>query len=117
MSVDTKKYVRKPLIVNGLQITNENFIDVANWCDGTIRRIDNDQKVFRNGKITGTIDPLEGSEPIDPSKQYIEIKVINPRRRRQSIAYVGDWILHTESGFKIYTTKAFESNFNLCETD
>lgn len=85
------KYVRKPLYVEVVQVTEENFEDAARWCMGQIR------------------------EDADP--KHIHVRVLNPKGARQTQARVGDWILHTEVGYKVYTDKAFKENFDVVESD
>lgn len=94
----TEKYVRKPLFVDAVQVSEENFADVARWCFGEIHNIDE-----------STVDT---SADVEPSKQYIHVRVHNPKNPRQTKAFVGDWILYTERGYKVYTTKAFQANFD-----
>jgi hypothetical protein len=91
----TTKYIRKPLIVDAVQVTVENFEALAAWCQGTITNND------------GTGEP----EEIDPNTQHIRVRVHNPRSGRQTKAFVGDWILYTEMGYKIYNTRAFIGSF------
>lgn len=98
MAVQTIKYVRKPLYVDAVQVTDENFEDIITWCQGDI------------GFIDGS-DVTRDTE-IDPEKQYIRIRVHNPQSPRQTKAFIGDWILYTEKGYKIYTEKAFSENFD-----
>lgn len=93
----TEKYVRKPLFVDAVQVTEENFEKLAKWCFGEISNVDE--------------TPLDPDAPVDPSKQYIHVRVHNPKNPRQTRAYVGDWVLYTERGYKVYSTKAFQSNF------
>lgn len=103
-TVDTTKYVRKPLYVDAVQVTDGNFHDVIRWCQGDVGVI---------GADPGTeIKPAEGVE-LDPSKHFIRIRVHNPVSARQTKAFVGDWILYTDRGYKIYTEKAFKENFDL----
>lgn len=83
--METTQYVRKPLYVDVVQITPENFTEVAAWCQGKIQ------------------------------DDFIRVRVHNPKSPRQSRAYVGDWLLYTEMGYKVYTTKAFEASFDLVE--
>jgi hypothetical protein len=97
----TTKFVRKPLFVDAVQVTEENFATVASWCFGTVCNIDDSQ--------------VKKDEPFDPSKQYIHVRVHNPKNPRQTKAFVGDWILYTERGYKVYTTKAFQANFDKVE--
>lgn len=95
----TAKYIRKPLIVDAVQVTEENFADIARWCFGDIANIDE--------------TPRDATADVDPAKQYIYVRVHNPKSPRQTKAFVGDWILYTERGYKVYTTKAFQANFDL----
>jgi len=86
--IQTQKYIRKPLYVDVVQVSDENFDEVAAWCQGEI-------------KPQG-----EGDHG-----RYIFVRVHSPRNPRQTKAYVGDWILYTERGYKVYTTKAFLASF------
>jgi hypothetical protein len=97
----TEKYVRKPLYVDAVQVTEKNFIDIARWCFGEIGNIDE--------------SPVDHTTEVMPSKQFIHVRVHNPKNSRQTKAFVGDWILYTERGYKVYTTKAFQANFDKVE--
>ena len=99
----TKKYVRKPLFVDAVQVTEDNFEIVVRWCVGEVRNID-------ETSVDITLN-------IDPTKQYIHVRVHNPKNPRQTKAFVGDWILYTERGYKVYTTKAFQANFDLVDEE
>jgi hypothetical protein len=90
MSLDIGKYERTPFYVDAVQITLDNMEDVAKWCGGEIKR------QVRNR---------------DTVVQYIEVDVTNPVSARQGKAFVGNWALKTNSGFKVYTERAFESCF------
>lgn len=92
MSVSTEQYIRKPLYVAAVRITNGNFEEIAAWCQGEILQDD------VPGQGTG--------------KQYIHVRVHNPKNTRQTKAYVGDWLLYTERGYKVYTNKAFHASFD-----
>lgn len=92
MSVTTTKFVRKPLYVDAVQVSRDNFDDVAAWCQGEICQDE------IPGKGTG--------------KKYIKVRVHHPKNPRQTKAMVGDWILYTERGYKIYTHKAFLLSFD-----
>lgn len=100
MAVETTKYVRKPLYVDAVQVTAENFTEILEWCQGAL------------GSTESMVDP-DNEPAFDPHKQYIRIRVHNPQTPRQTKAFVGDWILYTEKGYKIYTEKAFTENFNI----
>lgn len=99
----TEKYVRKPLFVDAVQVTSENFLDVARWSFGEIKNKDG--------------SPVDFSKGPDPENQYIQVRVTNPKNSRQSKAYVGDWILYTMHGFKVYTTRAFHASFERVEEE
>jgi hypothetical protein len=104
MAIQTIKYRRRPIYVDAVQITEKNFVEVAEWCMGDI--------LWQDGSkvITSIADPA-----IDPSQQYIRVRVNNPKYLRQTMAYVGDWILYSPQGYKIYTKRAFEAAFELAE--
>jgi hypothetical protein len=101
-TVVTTKYVRKPLYVSAVQVTEENFAEIRQWCMGEIQNKDGS-------------DLPDGAE-IDPKTQMIRIRVHNPQSQRQTKAFVGDWILYTDRGYKIYTDKAFKDNFDPVDT-
>jgi hypothetical protein len=94
LPVDTKRYVRKPLYVDAVRVTQDNFDEIANWCQGDVR--------------TNGSEPEEGDFP---GARYIHVRVHNPRSPRQTKAFVGDWILYTNRGYKVYTQKAFQGSF------
>jgi len=92
--ITMKKFVRKPLYVEAVRITRDNFEEMATYCQGDIR-----------------FDPKgKGSR-----KKYIHVRVHNPKNERQKTAFVGDWLLYTETGYKVYTNKAFNLAFDLAE--
>ena len=93
MPIETHRYIRKPLYVDAVRVTSANFVDISEWCQGSIE----DSEV-----------PGEGT-----GKQYIKVRVHNPKHPRQTKAFIGDWILYTERGYKVYTNKAFRASFDL----
>lgn len=101
MAVKTTKYVRNPLYVDAVQVTSENFEEILDWCQGDLG--------FTDGRIITDGEEVE----IDPEKQFIRIRVHNPQSQRQTRAYLKDWILYTDKGYKIYTEKAFTENFQI----
>lgn len=88
--LDTKKYSRKPFVIDAVQVTEENIADVAEWVSGDVRT---------------------DSE----KKQYVKVRVHNPRNDRQTKAYVGDYVLYASTGYKVYTPKAFNASFERVE--
>lgn len=89
--IKTKKYQRKPVIVDAVQVSQRNFNEVAEWCMGDIQT--------------------------DGTQQYIRVRVHTPRSARQSMAFVGDWILYTEQGYKIYSNRSFHNTFDEVEKE
>jgi hypothetical protein len=99
MSIKTEGYSRKPFHVDAVQVTAENMAEVAAWCTGEIRtgkRIVRDEK----NKI------LERKEV-----SFIKVSILRPLNERQTKAHIGDWILLSEAGFKVYTENAFSKAF------
>jgi len=88
--IETQKYIRKPLYVDAVRITNANFEEIAAWCQGEIGQ---DER----------------------GKKCIKVRVHNPKNVRQTQAGVGDWLLYTERGYKVYTNKAFHASFDQVE--
>lgn len=97
MSVVTVKYIRKPLYVDAVRITAMNFDEVVSWCQGEMQQ----EEV-----------PGKGT-----TKKFIKVRVHNPKNVRQTKAFIGDWILYTERGYKIYTNKAFHESFDEVGTE
>jgi hypothetical protein len=88
--IKTQKYVRKPLYVDVVRVTEENFEEVAQWCQGNIE-----------------------TEPKGPDeRKFIRVRVHQPKFPRQTQAFVGDWLLYTEKGYKVYTNFAFQNSFD-----
>lgn len=90
--IETQKYVRKPLFVDAVRITSANFEEIATWCQGEIL----------------TDDAPQGQT----ARDYIKVRVHNPKNPRQTKAFVGDWLLYTERGYKVYTHKPFCASFD-----
>lgn len=94
MSVTTKQYSKKPLFVEAVRVTRRNFADLTKWCDGKVE--------------------IEGADHHKhPGAKYIKIDAHNPLNARQTKAFVGDWILQSERGFKVYTHQSFCESFDL----
>ena len=93
--ISTQRYIRKPLYVDAVRITAANFEEIAAWCQGEIQQ-----------------DDIPGK---NTSKKFIRVRVQNPKNPRQTKAFVGDWVLYTETGYKVYTVKAFHAAFDKVE--
>ena len=96
--VTTQKYIRKPLYVDAVQVTADNLYEIAQWCQGTVKDYND--------------NTLHDSDAGNVAKErYIAVRVHNPKNARQTKAFVDDWILYTERGYKVYMGKAFKSSF------
>jgi hypothetical protein len=93
MGITTTKYIKKPLYVQAVRITRNNFDEVVKWCKGRIQT-------------------ERADHPENPNKKYIKLQTHNPINTRQTKAFIGDWILKTDRGFKVYTHKAFLESFD-----
>lgn len=93
MGVTTTRYIKKPLFVEAVRITRKNFNDVAKWCEGHIQT-------------------ERADAPQNAGKKYLKIQAHNPINTRQTKAFIGDWVLQTERGFKIYTHNSFTESFD-----
>jgi hypothetical protein len=91
----TQKFQKKPLIVEAIQVTAENFLEVANWCSGEVTEPDG----------TPALADSRGDQ------QYIHVRVLNPMHERQTKAFIGDWVLYAGRGFKVYKDRAFRGTF------
>ena len=89
--IQPQKYIRRPFEVEGVQVTEDNIVEVCEWASGNIE--------------------VEGDLP--GSKRLIRIKVKHPLNARQTKAYPGDWVLKAGEGFKIYNEVAFDKSFEL----
>jgi len=94
MTIVTERFIRKPLYVDAVQVTEDNFEEIASWCQGEIRNNDG------------------SDDPDSPGGSYIHVRVHNPRSPRQTKGFIGDWLLYTERGYKVYTDKAFHGSFD-----
>lgn len=94
--LEIRKFARKPLYVDAVEVTAENMAEVAEWCSGNIRTL------VRPGTTT--------------EEKYIRVKVHRALSDRQTKAFVGDRVLSTPTGFKVYPPRAFEKSFEKVET-
>ena len=99
MTLKIENYTRKPFPVEAVQVTEENLNEVAQWCVGDVHT---STKTLRNdaGEETGKI-----------KLPFIKVNVHRPLNDRQTKAFIGDWVLKSDSGFKVYTMKAFDNSF------
>lgn len=94
--VKIEKFERKSFPVDAVRVTEENIQDVAQWCNG---------EIHHQADNTGTLNP------------YVKVKVRYPLNQRQTMAFLGDWILATDRGFKVYTDNALSQSFIKIEDD
>jgi hypothetical protein len=105
--IETKRFVRKPLYVDAVQVTVENFEEVALWCQGDIANRDGSPLVRQEDNNSVLC--------INPTTQFIRVRVHSPKSIRQTQAFVGDWVLYTERGYKVYTSSAFDATWDRVE--
>ncbi len=84
--METNKFIRKSFEIDAAQVTAENMEEVAAWCSG-------------------------GIEQETGGPKFIRVKVNTPLNPRQTQAFVGDWVLGSPRGYKVYTDNAFRNNF------
>lgn len=85
--METRQFIRKPFTIDAVRVTSDNFMQVALWCGGEIRT---------NAK----------------GESYIKVWVNRPASERQTMAFIGDWVLHAGSGYKVYTDGPFRKRFD-----
>ena len=101
-NVVTTKFVRKPMFVDAVQVTSENFFDVATWCQGVVRTADGVPTEWQTEGV-----------PEDLTSLHIHVRVQSPKNEKQTQARVGDWILYMDrGGYKVYTDRAFQHSFD-----
>lgn len=83
----TEKFVRKPFYVEAVRVTAENIHEVAEWC---------------KGKVVDT----------DLDTHFVQVNVKHPLNERQTQAFVGDWVLFANKGYKVYQDTPFRNSFN-----
>lgn len=87
------RFARKPFLVDAGLVTASNIEEVAKWCNGEVN--------------------VDGS-----GRKYVKVSVVRPLNERQTMAFVGDWVLYAGTGFKVYSSKAFAQVFDpLSEED
>jgi hypothetical protein len=82
--------MRKPFIVTGYKVTENNMDAIARWCEGHVIR--------------------------DTERPFIRVPVIRPSNPRQTEAYVGTSVLLSntprgDKSFKVYTQEWLDKNF------
>jgi hypothetical protein len=88
-------WTRKSFDVRAVRITDDNIRVVALWSGGIVRRLPN--------------NPGEALRGVN--KRCIQLEVNHYNKLREVKAYVGDWILMTDEGFRHYRDKSFRLAF------
>ena len=106
-AVQTESYTRKPFPVDAVQVSEDNIQAVATWCGGEIR--------YSTKTVMDADLPYEEAKKTETKVKipYVKVGVHHPLNERQTKAYAGDWVLKSDSGFKVYTERAFEKSFEL----
>jgi hypothetical protein len=81
------QFIRKPFHVEAVQITEENILEVGAWCEGKVQT-----------------HPKTGN-------RFVKVKVYRPISARQTMAFIGDWVIQSATGFKVYPDYAFQKYF------
>lgn len=89
--IQSQKYARKPYYADAVEVTEENFEEVAAWCQGEI--IETAHK-HEQGK----------------TERHIRVRVHRPINDRQTRAFVGDFLVYL-NGYKVYPAVAFHKSF------
>lgn len=90
--MQTQRYNRVQFEVDAVQVADDNIHEVAEWCGG---------KVHEDKHVDESIPP----------SQFVKVPVHRPLNTKQTRAYVGDWVLSSDTGFKVYTDRAFQNSF------
>jgi hypothetical protein len=88
--VELTNYVRKPFAVGAIRVTEANFDEVVELTGGHVQH------------------GLKNSRPV----KFIEVPVKKVLDVKQKHAYVGDWVLQYQGGWKVYTHRAFRDSFD-----
>lgn len=90
--METKKFTRKPFHVEAVRVTAEDMKEIADWC---------------GGKVVDRPNPRDKSQ----DQYYIKVDVERPQTEKQTMAFVGNWILKMGRGFKVYTDAGLRKTF------
>jgi len=99
MTIEIAGYTRMPFRVDAVQVTKENINEVAQWCGGAVHsttKVNRDENQEETGRV---------------KVPFVKVDVHRPLNDRQTKAFIGDWILKSDSGYKVYTEKAFDKSF------
>jgi len=88
--MEIKTARRKSFDVEYVEITKDNLNEVSVWCGGEV-------------------------DLSDPENPFIRIKDKNAMNARQTKAFVGDYVLKSQSSFKAFSKKSFKRSFETTE--
>ena len=92
MSIVIKTYTTKPAEVHAVQITEENMIEVAKWCQG---------------KLASEENPKDATHV----SQFIRLENSLITSKRHAKGYVDDWVVKKGNSFRIFTPSNFNRDF------
>lgn len=95
--IQPETYERRTFPVEAVRVTDDNMHEVAKWCMGEVETQKRPSKKGEGGYVQEV--------------PYLKVNVLRPLNDRQTMAFVGDWVLKTGTSFKIYTDIAFHKNF------
>lgn len=90
--MEIRKFARKQFEVEAVLVTEENMEEVASWCGG---------KVI----------PAKGHSD-SVGAVHVRVPAHRPLNRKQTQGFVGNWVLKSPTGFKVYTDPALWKNFD-----
>ncbi len=100
--LEIKAYVTKPRMVEAVEVTAENMMQVATWCRGEIKVPDVTHEQHQIGQLS--LDEL--------AKGYIKLNVRHAHHERLTRAYVGDKVVRVGKAFRVYQDKSFDLNYD-----
>lgn len=90
-TVEITTWIRKPFVIEAVRVTSENIEAVSEWCGGDLFTAANEKEACGRTDL-----------------RYVKVPVSYPRNLRQTMAFIGDWVLCGETkSYKVYTNRAF----------
>jgi hypothetical protein len=91
--METTEYVRKPFAVSAVEVTLENFQEVAAWCNGTVEMMPT--------KVMGTTMQLP----------CIKVRGVGDAKNKEFIASLGFYVVELKGSFRTYKPAVFKEIF------
>lgn len=95
--LNLRYFSRKPLYIEAIQVTSENIQAVTDWCNGTL--------------VEGEVIDSVNATAIFLA--FIKVPMKKPENVRRTQAYIGDWVLKSTTGFKVYFDRSFRHSFEM----